>query len=73
MKRKPETFGGRFVRGATRLLFPMDTPRSHGQINHDRWGDRRERVYKSTGEVRDIKGAELRRNRQRDEDWKWNS
>jgi hypothetical protein len=80
---KKSTWGQSAWTAANRFLFPGDAPRSHGQINHDSWGDRRTRQYKEhvnqhTGEVtggktRDITGAELRHNRQRDANWINNS
>jgi hypothetical protein len=55
------------LRIATRVLFPLDAPRSTDHVRTDRPGDQRTRQYKDSGKQRSITGAELRRCRQRDE------
>ena len=82
-RKKSSSWGQSAWDAANRFLFPGYAPRSHGQVNHDNWGDKRTRQYKEhvdqhTGEVtggntREIKGAELRHNRQRDNNYLKNS
>jgi hypothetical protein len=73
MARKSASFGKRFVRGAARFLFPLDAPRSPGHVTSHRLGDKRTRQYADSGREREITGPELRRNRQRDENYRRNS
>jgi hypothetical protein len=79
---KKPSMGQRLLTTTACFLFPGDARHSRSQVNHERWGDRRtrqykERVDKTTGEVtagrtREIYGAELRRNRKRDDNWRKN-
>jgi hypothetical protein len=73
MSKKKSSLGRILLRGATRFLFPYDAPRSHGQVNDHRYGDKCTRQYKDSGRTREIAGSELRRNRQRAENYRKNS
>jgi hypothetical protein len=61
------------LRAGHRFLFPADAPRTSHSINHHQLGDQRTRTYRDSGKTREISGAELRRNRQRDENSRRNS
>jgi hypothetical protein len=67
---KKPSVGQRLLTTATRFLFPGDTRHSRSYVNHQHLGDRRTRQYKDSGQTREIHSAELRRNRQRHDNWK---
>lgn len=70
MSKNRSSLGRRMLHRAGRFLFPLDTPRTDREVNTHRIGDVRTRQYKDTGHIREITGAELRRARQRDENWR---